>query len=184
MPSCSFYATPTDHVALVGAIIAEGYTVHPSYSRIDQGFGAYDSVADLLAATDLGRGSEQFVVYHPSMGGAIYRRRFELRPDVGAFRWESSGWGLISLVLRAPAREALGPSWAKHNSEKRAQKWEPTYLDQPDRVADWNWPSVTRSSNSLNRLIRRLSVDKSGSRWVLTGAAEAFAQGLLRMSLN
>lgn len=101
---------------------------------------------------------------------------------MGVFRWEASGWGLLRLVLRAPVGGVLGPSWADHNSEARARKWEPTYLDQPDRVADWNWASVTRSSSSLNRLIRQLAAEKSGSRWVLAGAVEAFAQGLLRMS--
>ncbi len=185
MPSCSFYATTADHLTLVGVILGAGeYTVLPAYSRVDQPLSPCAGIGDLIAASELGVLSTQFVVHHASFGGAIHRRRIELRPDVGSFRWEATGWGLISLVLSAPRKGALGPGWTNHNSEARARKWEPTFADCPDRINEWNWAEITRHSGHINRLIRRLSVSKLGSRWVLPDAAAAFAEGRNRVSLN
>jgi len=46
--------------------------------------------------------------------------------------------------------------------------------------AAWNWKAVTGASSKLNRSIRRMAVDKIGSRRVLPHAARSIGEADLR----
>jgi hypothetical protein len=59
----------------------------------------------------------------------------------------------------------------------RALKWEPIYIDRLGSVDAWDWREVERISGRLSRFIRKLAVDKSGSRVILPSAARMLSEG-------
>lgn len=110
-------------------------------------------------------------------------RRITFLPGVAGdatFRYTCEGWGLIQLFYGGPLGvEELRWSHTNHNSQKRASAWAPAAPGLGDPAA-WNWAAVTNASNRLSRAIRRMSVDKIGSRPVLPNAAQFIARTGLR----
>jgi hypothetical protein len=120
------------------------------------------------------------------MRGRVYEKRivFNLGAVPGAtFRYDARGWGLIQLYFVAQRDGKLKASHTNHQSETGARRWEPIFMDEPDRVDDWDWGGVQRTSASLNRFIRATAPSKFGSRPVLPSAHEARARGSLDVLL-
>ncbi len=182
MPNHDFYAVGDDHRSVLEFVFdVLGCQVRESYSAPNAALREFSDAKSALAAWDEeGRRTGLMLdLYHPSAGGLVRIRRFDLdeRPfGRGAFRHVVEGWGLIQLHLADPRDGRLARSHTNHNSQKRAQVWAATYpeLERPDT---WDWTAVTRVSSRLNRYIRKLAVDKRRGRSVLSGALEWERQG-------
>ena len=110
-------------------------------------------------------------------------RRIDFVPGVaeqGTFRYTCEGWGLIQLFYGGP-QGTLELRWShtNHNTQKRAAAWAAT-LTRLGEPAAWDWATVTSASGKLNRVIRRMAVDKISSRPVLPHAAEFIDEAGLR----
>ncbi len=110
----------------------------------------------------------------PMNAGPVTVEHIALDPakcNGATFRYSPNGWGLVQLHLEAERGDKMRASNSNHNSEKRALAWASTYPDMPGPSA-WDWVHVVSFSNRLNRVIRKLGVEKAGSRTILPKAAE------------
>ncbi len=185
VPNLDFYALRPDAEEVLGFIFEQpGWVLHELYSVPNTDVRSFTSFHEVLDAAGQWSKPLHFQLHTPGMGGRPHYRRIELkvRAIPGAtFRYSTDGWGLIQLYFEVPNAARLAASHTNHNSEVRAQKWEPTYLDQSDRVADWNWSEVSRASGRLNRFVRARSAAKHGSRPILPCANEAMKAGQLTL---
>jgi hypothetical protein len=191
MPNCDFYALATDLVGVLEFIFAQpGWSLFELASQPDQPlreFHATREVIEACPAFDLLQTSLHFQLYCSTMGGRVSKRRIDFRPGAvpgATFRYDSEGWGLIQLYFGALRDGRLSPCHTNHNTQRRAEKWEPTYLDQLGPAAAWNWPEVTRVSGRLIRFIKRASTAKLNSRSVLHAAHEAQVRGAVQLAPN
>jgi hypothetical protein len=183
MPNCDFYAVGPDHAAILAHLLeADDCEIYELSSRPGLETVRFTSISDFLTRftfddwKDL-RDTLHLHLYPRGAQGRVIHRRIELRnvsDPTKAFRFATSGWGLIQLYLEAPRDGRLEASHTNHNSEKRAATWSDTYpnMGSPD---EWDWAVVARFSRRLNGFIRKLSVAKQGSRVILP-AAERFKQ--------
>ncbi|MES2469630.1 MAG: hypothetical protein V4675_20170 [Verrucomicrobiota bacterium] len=183
MPNCDFYSTGSDHAAILTHLLAEGdCEIYELSSRPGLETVQFTSISDFLTCYSFDAWDDLRVTIHLQLyprgaRGRVIQRRTELRnvsDPTKAFRFSTSGWGLIQLYMEAPRHGRLEASHTNHNSEKRATTWSDTYQDMgaPD---EWDWAVVTSFSRRLNSFIRKLSVAKMGPRVILP-AAERFKQ--------
>lgn len=181
MPNLDFYALGDDYRLVFDFIFAQpGWNLREMYSRLEQPIRVFTSTAEILAATDPDAKAEHFALWSPQMGAAVEERRIDFDAATVAkynatHRFEATGWGLIQLYTTRPTARGLGASHTNHNSEKRAQAWEPV---ANQAVTPWDFTEVKRISSRLNRYIARISTDKIGSRPILPAAHEARKNGL------
>jgi hypothetical protein len=187
VPNCDFYAAGDDTRRVLEFVFSQpGWTLYELASRPDSPLRRFDSVEAVTEAFDLPNTNAYLHLYAQDMGGRVYEKRVVFNPTAvpgATFRFDSHGWGLLQLYFVAPRDRKLKASHTNHNSEVRARRWEPTYADEPDRVDDWDWKAVERTSARLNRFIRGVALSKVGSRPVLPAAHQANAQGSIQLVL-
>jgi len=181
MPNCDFYATGEDFRGILEFVFAQpGWTLVELASVPDQPLRRFYSADAFMDAHDVARDGALLQLYSPDMGGSIIERRIDFTPGAvgdAKGRTDSTGWGLIQLYLSGERDGRIGLSHTNHNSEARARQWEPISGDELGPVNAWDWTEVARISRRLNRHIRGLAVDKSGSRVILSNAAAGVARG-------
>lgn len=131
-----------------------------AYSEFGQEPIRFKSSAQIVAyaAKQRGkpRGSVHLAVCYPDMGGRVNVKRIKLDPekcDGFTYRFVCEGWGLIWVYLQLEGESASG-SFVSANSEKRAEKWLPTYPDmEPPSV--WCWTAVASHSRRLARVLKK-----------------------------
>ena len=132
MPNCDFYALRDDAVAVLTYIYGEtDCQVYEMASRPGEDLRRFDTMADLLAAFDLGHGRASVLLqlYSPSMKGSFRIKRIDFDPariKGPAWRFDACGWGTIQLYFGGIHENKIRPSHTNHNSEQRAVTWEPT----------------------------------------------------------
>lgn len=181
MPNCDFYALAPDCEAILDFVFSNrDWRLLEAYSLPDRELRTFTSVGAVTSAFDLTREHAQLKLYAPEMRGHVTPERINLKPGVlgnATFRYSTNGWGLIQLRFEAPRQETLAASHTNHNSQNRAERWAPTYPEDAEYVATWDWAAVTRVSGRLVRHIRSLGAAKVGSRPVLPAALEAQRNG-------
>ena len=187
MPNCDFYVVGDDTRSVLDFVFSQrGWALYELSSRPDSPLRKFDSTEAVTAVFDLPNTDVRFHLCAQEMGGRVREKRIVFKPGAvpgASFRFDSQGWGLVQLYFVAPRDGKLKASHTNHNSELRARRWEPTYADEPDRVDDWDWKAVERTSARLNRFIRGVALSKVGSRPVLPMAHRAHAQGSLQLML-
>jgi hypothetical protein len=177
MPNCDFYAANLDHRAILEWLLANRECdIYELNSRPGVETVRFEKWDDFEATYQFSYWeaipcSMLLQLYVHSAKGAVSHRRIELKhaPPDKAFRHATEGWGLIQLYLEAPRKGILRASHTNHNSATRANNWRDTINDMGE-PEDWDWPEVTSFSRRLNTFIRKLAVDKIGSRPILPGA--------------
>jgi hypothetical protein len=158
----------------------DGWVLHELSSRGDHDVRVFRATIDVCAAFSIGRTPTHFQLHAPEMGGRVQYRRITFDPEIvkgATFRYSTEGWGLIQVYLGMLRDDGtLTSSHTNHNSEVRAQTWSHTYRDDPS-PDEWNWAGVKRVSGKLVRFIRKLAVDKLGSRPILPAAHAARCDG-------
>ena len=104
----------------------------------------------MMSAFELNSQRVQLMLYAPKMGGYVASERINLEPGAlgnATYRYSAKGWGLIQLLFEAPRQGKLAASHTNHNSQKRAERWAPTYPEDARYVATWNWAAVTSVSS-------------------------------------
>lgn len=147
--------------AIGAAVFAKsGAQVLEAYSEFDQEPQQFHSAENLVEFIKLKlsvpRGTAFFFVIYPDMGGRAVKETIHIDSDKvpgHALRYTWQGWGLISVILQ----NGDGPNRVSRisaNSEKRAEKWAPTYpeLEPP---ATWNWKAVASHERRLQRVLRK-----------------------------
>ncbi|SEM05979.1 hypothetical protein [Rhodococcus maanshanensis] len=179
MPNLNFYAVDDDWSAVVQAVFdLELFRVFESDSEPGAELREFSEAADV---PDSRRG-RSLALFVAGSGPEPLASRIDLLPGAGGgatFRYTCEGWGLIQLRYGGPWAEELRWSHTNHNSAKRAAAWAETLPELGDPAA-WDWAAVTRASSRLNRAIRRMAVDKIGSRPVLPHAGGFIAHSGLR----
>ncbi|WP_061206994.1 hypothetical protein [Leptospira santarosai] len=180
MPNCDFYAAREDNKALLELLFLNGgCRVYESYSHMDAELVEFSSMSDLerhFGIADWHKPLRESILLQilPMNAGPVTVERIALDPakcNGATFRYSANGWGLVQLHLEAERGDKMRASNSNHNSEKRALAWASTYPDMPGPSA-WDWVHVVSFSNRLNRVIRKLGVEKAGSRTILPKAAE------------
>jgi hypothetical protein len=181
MANCDFYAAGDDFSRILDFVFDQSdWLLIEHASRPDSPLRRFGSTSEILGAFDLGNSDALLDLYAPSMGSPGVEEKITFRPRAipGAQgRTDATGWGLIQLYLWAPRKGAIRPAHLGHNSRVRALKWEPIYIDRLGSVDAWDWREVERISGRLSRFIRKLAVDKSGSRVILPSAARMLSEG-------
>jgi hypothetical protein len=180
VPNLNFYAADDDWLAVLGAIFDLGlFRVFESDSEPDQELREFHAATEVPAGPR-GRSLALFAV---GSGPGPVAKRVDLLPGVLAgatFRYCCEGWGLIQLYYGGPVgTRELRWSRTNHNTEKRALAWAATLHRLGDPSA-WNWAAVTSASGRLNRVIRRMAVNKISSHPVLPHAARFVADAGLQ----
>lgn len=191
MPNCDFYALATDLVRVVDFIFDQrDWSLFELASQPDKALREFHTTNELVEAYptfDRLSTPLHFQLYCPTMGGRVLKRRIDFKPGAvpgATFRYDCQGWGLIHLFFGELRDARLSPCHTNHNSQRRAEKWEPTYVDQLDPVAEWNWREVTRISGRMIRFIKSTAKAKSGSRPVLPAAHHAHESGAVEFAPN
>jgi hypothetical protein len=181
MPNCDFYGVEEDFDQILDFVFAQpGWVLVELSSAPDQALRTFRSRVELTAVHEVGTAQALFNLHASSMAAPIVERRVTFKPGAvpGALgRTDSAGWGLIQLYLGPTVDGEIRLSHSNHNSRTRALAWESLYLDDLGPVQAWDWNEVERVSSRLNRFIRRIAVDKVGSRVILPGAARTWASG-------
>jgi hypothetical protein len=175
MPNCDFYAMRDDHAKVLRFILEETECqVFEKNSAPWAEIRQFHKVDQILNTFDEGLGLHKVLlnIYSPTMLGEFKFRRISLdqrKFGEGSFRYEAHGWGAIQLYLGGIHKDRLHSSHTNHNSEKRAIAWANTIHDlgPPEK---WNWGEVTRISSRINRFIRKIAIEKQGSRPILPAA--------------
>jgi hypothetical protein len=186
MPNLDFYAADEDYDPIVGFVFSdEKFRVFESYSRPDQELVEIKSREHFWEhfSPELSHKNTSILLQLFAIGGGGQPlfHRIKLKPGAlgdAKFRFACEGWGLIQLYLEFPKQKMLRASHTNHNSEKRAYAWAGTRQDQLGSPAKWLWREIERASRQLNAFIRRLSVEKVGSRPVLPTAQRLRDAGL------
>jgi hypothetical protein len=188
MPNCDFYATPKDHAEILTWLFSEGTCrVYELSSEFEMPLREFRSAAEVLErfADVLPGGSKRTVVYLQLyvLGASppFVPRRVTLDPKAcggATFRYAAEGWGLVQLYLASLTSHGLDSSHTNHNSEKRAQAWEPA------SISAWDFKRISGFSSRLNREIRKRRIAKVGSRVILPGALEIWNSGLPLVPYN
>ena len=186
MPNLDFYAADEDYEPIVSFVFSdEKLRVFESYSRPDRGLVEIKSREHFwehFSPEISGKNASiLFQLFTVGGGGEPLFRRIELKPGPlgdAKFRFACVGWGLIQLQFELPRQKMLRPSHTNHNSEKRALAWAQTSEDRLGSPTKWVWKEIERASRQLNTFIRRLSVEKVGSRPVLPTALRLREEGL------
>jgi hypothetical protein len=183
VPNCDFYALAEDCRTVLDFVFAQdGWVLHELASQPDCKVRVFRATDDVFGAFDIGKISTHFQLHAPETGGRVKHRKIVF--DAGAVpgathRYTTEGWGLIQLYLGALRAGTLSSSHTNHNSETRAQTWSATVRTAPGPDA-WDWDGVKRVSGKLVRFIRKLGVDKHGSRPILPAAHAAREAGRVR----
>jgi hypothetical protein len=181
VPNLDFYAIGADHTAVLDAVFELGvFRVFEEYSEPNEELREFTTCGQVPTTRP-----PLLALYVVGSGPEPVADRINLRPGHilgdATFRYRCEGWGLIQLVFGSAADDGTGlaRSHTNHNTAQRALKWSkvtPTAGD-PER---WDWTLISRTSNKLNRLIRRMAVRKIGPWPVLPEAARLIADGGLR----
>ena len=188
MANLDFYAVRADMLNLLQFIYAEtDCRVFESYSEFDQNLREFTSAEQLLSAYDIGRDphgnghAALLQLWSPSVSSQVKIERIALIPkkcDGHTFRFSVNGWGLMQLYLGGENERAISHSHFGHNSQKRAQAWETTLIDQLGPVSEWDWDLLVKVSRKIqNHIRRRLAASKVDSRPILREANRKLAEG-------
>lgn len=174
MPNCDFYALGPDCEAILDFVFSNrGWRLLEAYSDPDRDLRTFTSVDAVTSTFDLTRESAHLMLYAPEMRGHVTSERINLKRGAlgnATFRYSAKGWGLIQLLFEAPRQNKLAASHTNHNSQSRAERWAPTYPEDAEYVATWDWAAVRRVSGRLVRHIGGLCAAKVGSRPRLTSS--------------
>ncbi len=182
MPNCDFYAIGADHAELLSFVMEEtGCQIFETYSSPGSEIRQFHKIDEIMCAYEEGQGQYKLLLnlYSPSMGGEFGFRRISLDKDKfgdNAFRYEAHGWGAIQLHLGGFHNERLHCSHTNHNSENRALQWADSISDLGS-PATWYWREVSSISSRINRFIRKIAVEKQGSKPVLPAAFQWMNNG-------
>ena len=142
---------------LIDALFIDDPVIYEAYSQPDQELRKFDLKQEVLTYIKEVESRNDNLVYlsihYPGTNGYVRKKKIDLKPEKcngATTRFSTEGWGLIQFQL-----------WLKDtglfcdigsNSEKRAQKWEPTYpeLKSPGL---WNWKEVGRQCRRLKRVL-------------------------------
>jgi hypothetical protein len=187
VPNCDFYATPEDHEPLLTCLFAEATChVYELASDFEQPLKRFESAVEVMRQFErrYPNGDPWQVhlqLYVLGAGPPFEPQRTALNPsacDGATVRYTAEGWGLVQLYLSAPRADRLDNSHTNHNSRRRAERWEPTYIGELGSPAAWDFSRITAFSSRLNRQIRNRGVATVGSRAVLPGALELWERGV------
>ncbi|MCP4371772.1 MAG: hypothetical protein GY797_27185 [Deltaproteobacteria bacterium] len=186
MPNCDFYAVGNDIDRIFEFVFNDlDCRIFESYSPFEMDIVEFKSLDDLNRRYSLGmckkRNYSALLQMWPiNASSKVFFKRIELDPkkcNGATFRYRMNGWGLIQLYVGGISELGIIHSHTNHNSEKRAHKWAGTY-DDMGSPEEWDWKEVTRISSKLNRQIRKLSVNKIGSKPILQYAEKQLSNGL------
>lgn len=180
VPNLGFYAVDEDWFAVLEAVFDLGlFRVFEAGSEPDRELREFHTIHEAVN----GPGGRHLMLFVVGSGPEPMARRIAFLPGVAGdarFRYTCEGWGLVSLHYGGPTgMQQLRWSRASHNTQKRAAAWAASTPRFGDPAA-WNWPTITSVSGKLNRVIRRMAVDKISSHPVLPHAAQFIAHGGLR----
>jgi hypothetical protein len=189
MPHCAFYAGGDDYRLIVDFVLTK------TSCRIFEGrslqnaplleFRSFAALEVLRRARGARAWPGSLSLWPIAANGAVRIRgeQYAANEKHPAWRFEQlEGWGVVQLMLTSPRKGCLSPSWTNHNSDRRASNWAATYPDMPGPDA-WDFKAVNRESSRINRFIKKLSVGRRGTRFVLPGAQQLFDAGI-ETSLN
>lgn len=180
MPNCDFYALDDDVLEVTEFVFKETpCQIFESYSEPCESLIQFSKPLEIVDAYYSSTGNFLLQLYSPTMKGKFFIDRFDLDPKKfgnGAFRNRTMGWGQIQLYFGRLQNEKLQTSHTNHNSQKRAMAWYEQYPENDDPSL-WDWDEVLRISRKINRFIRKISVDKIGSRVVLKAANTWVSKG-------
>ncbi|MEV0029674.1 hypothetical protein [Nocardia sp. NPDC050793] len=177
MPNLAFYAVDEDWSAVLDVVFElDLFRVFESRSEPGHELREFSTAAEIPRTRPLmllvnGAGPEPLARQVDTAAHTI---------SDAPFHYICEGWGLIQLHYGGPvSAQELRLTHTNHNTAKRAAAWAATvpYLGEP---AAWDWPTVTKASNKLNRRIRQMSVGKIGSHPVLPHAQKHIARNALR----
>jgi hypothetical protein len=172
VPNLDFYAIEDDQKAVLDVVFdLVVFRVFEAYSEPDSQLREFRS-ADEIPEDPRGA---HVMLYAAGSGPEPLSQRIDLRPDAlgnAKFRYRCQGWGLIQLHFGTRLGDGeLRWSHTNHNTGARAAKWAGTLPELGDPTV-WDWVSVRKASDQLNRNIRTLAITKIGSHPVLPRAAE------------
>jgi hypothetical protein len=185
MASIDFYALKQDLQALVDFIVREtDLRVFESYSAYDARVREFRSFEELSAAFDIGHdehGNSSAVLlqlWSPTVMAAVQFERIALKVPGHAFRYCTSGLGLIQLYFGGDHNGVITHSHYGHWSEAGARQ---RAVGDPGTV---KWPALSRLSGRIQRQIRsKMAVAKVRGRPILPAACAAL-QGGLKLRYN
>jgi hypothetical protein len=177
VPNLDFYAADEDWPVVLAAVFDAGFRVFEFNSEPDR------ELREFRALAEVPDGARHLALFVDGSGPEPLRRRITFLPGVAGtatFRYTCEGWGLIQLTYGGLfGSQELRWSHTNHNTEKRASAWAAAIPELGDPGA-WQWATVTSASGKLNRVIRRMAVDRIGSQPVLPHAARVIADAGLR----
>jgi hypothetical protein len=186
MPNCHFYADLNDQEALLNWLFAEkSCEVYELASSFEQPLQRFATARDVLSQFDRTyiTGKKWHTVYLQlyvtGAGPKFAPTKVPLDPahcNGAIYRYGAEGWGLVQLYLGGPSTNSLQPSHTNHNTQRRAEAWQPS-IPQMGPVHAWDFKKITAFSSRLNREIRKRSVAKLGSQPVLPGASVLWHEG-------
>ena len=181
MPNLDFYAFGPDHKSVLDYVFTLPCRVFELGSAYDSELAEFSCTADIESHFNINWETTilpcmLLQIYPANAGGRIIIERLELdstKCDGATFQYSCGGWGMIQLYLFGLVHGELRESQARHNSEKRALKWESTG-SKLGAVADWDFKVVNSISRKLNRFIKINSVASYGSLPIMDSASDFF----------
>lgn len=171
--SMNFYATKEDRADILEFVFSESsWQLYDSYSEYGEEIQKYTSIEQVESKIARTIGTSLFVIYSPEFEGKLEMTRIELNPkhcEGHTYRYRTDGWGLIHIHFSSMRNNRLDDSQISHNSEKRANAWFPNYpeLRSPDL---WNWKAIEKASRKIEYRIKKASVEKYNSGFVMPKA--------------
>ena len=183
MANLDFYAIGQDIIDTLEFIFTEtDCKVFESYSEHGKDLREFKSMSECFTAYNYEfAGSFLLQLWSPSVASKVFFKRIDLDPkkcNGATFRFRVDGWGLMQLYLGRAKDQEIEYSHFGHNSESRAKRWEPTYIDELGLVDDWDWQLLKKISGKIQYHIRkRLAVSKVNSRPILAEASKKHLNG-------
>lgn len=183
MANLDFYAVEQDISDVLDFVLSEtDCKIFESYSEFGEELREFKSVSEILEAyNSKSVGTFLLELWSPLVSSKVDFKKIVLDPQkcngaMHCFRIE--GWGLMQLYFGRIQNNEIEHSHFGHNSEKRARKWESTYLDELDSVDDWNWTLLKKISDKIQYHIRKkLAISKANSRYILSTAFKKHSEG-------
>lgn len=181
MANLEFYAVDDDIETLSEFLLANGFIVYESESRLDCKLRTFSTANEIVIAYREVENRKlspffQISCYHSSFAGKVVIEKTKLIPDVSnghTFRYSVGGWGLLHLQFGGiTGSRTITPSCFTHNSEKRAHNWDDAYKEL-GKASEWDWHAISRSSRLIQSYIgKKLAACREGTRPVLIQAAQ------------
>ncbi len=179
MSDISFYASPKELYDILEFVLTEtDIEVYETYSGHERELKKFKNAADVLQWYSINITEERnckgfrIAFYSPSVMKNRIITKINLKKETGhIYRYCIEGWALIIFSFEGIKDGRLcGSDFFLSNSEKRAKQWEDTYGDKFGPASDVNWDAFLELSKKLNKVIKKSSVAKTGSCYIMEDA--------------